>query len=60
MKTFIGSFGVPDESSTIRIGGNFRQQFIAGIAGQTVGAGGTTCYVDQRWQTGRVSLCAQV
>ena len=49
----IGSFGVPDESSTIRIGSNLQTStFIAGIAGQTVGAGGTTCYVDNDGKLG--------
>ena len=49
----IGSFGVPDESNTIRIGGNLQTStFVAGIAGQTVGAGGTTCYVDNDGKLG--------
>jgi hypothetical protein len=50
----IGSFGVPDESNTIRIGANTFQNstFIAGIAGQTVGAGGATCYVDNDGKLG--------
>ena len=50
----IGSFGVPAESNTIRIGNNTFQTstFIAGIAGQTVGAGGTTCYVDNDGKLG--------
>ena len=48
----IGSFGVPAES--IRSGNNTFQTstFIAGIAGQTVGAGGTTCYVDNDGKLG--------
>ena len=50
----IGNFGVPDESGTIRIGEHTFQTstFIAGIAGQTVGAGGTTCYVDNDGKLG--------
>src|SRR5205823_9157926 len=50
----IGSDGGNGESSTIRIGKNsdHTATFIAGIAGQTVGAGGTTCYVDNAGKLG--------
>jgi hypothetical protein len=55
----IGNFGVPGESATIRIGGaNQTSTFIGGIAGQTVGAGGSTCYVDNAGKLG-VFLCAR-
>src|SRR5439155_12545821 len=37
---------------TIRIGDSQSSTFIAGIAGQTVGAGGTTCYVDNDGKLG--------
>ena len=42
------------ESNTIRIGtiGLHTSTYIAGIAGQTVGAGGTTCYVDNDGKLG--------
>jgi len=50
----IGSDGGNGESGTIRIGKNSDQSatYIAGIAGQTVGAGGTTCYVDNDGKLG--------
>jgi hypothetical protein len=50
----IGSDGGSGESDTIRIGKNSDQTatYIAGIAGQTVGAGGTTCYVDNDGKLG--------
>ena len=49
----IGSSGVPGESGTIRIGNTNRTAtYIAGIAGQTVGNGGTTCYVDNDGKLG--------
>jgi hypothetical protein len=48
---------VAGEANTVRIGGDtgFGSQiatFIAGIAGKTVGAGGTTCYVDNNGKLG--------
>ncbi len=50
----IGSDGGNGESGTIRIGKNSDQTatYVAGIAGQTVGAGGTTCYVDNAGKLG--------
>jgi hypothetical protein len=49
----IGNSGVSGESATIRIGGgNQTSTFIGGIAGQTVGAGGSTCYVDNAGKLG--------
>ena len=49
----IGNPGVAGESATIRIGFSLQTAtFIAGIAGQTVGAGGTTCYVDNDGKLG--------
>ncbi|PYK96391.1 MAG: hypothetical protein DME32_17785 [Verrucomicrobia bacterium] len=44
----IGNEGIAGDGDTIRIGDPFENQatYIAGIAGQTVGAGGSTCYVD--------------
>src|SRR5205823_11923577 len=43
----IGARGVAGESNTIRIGDSSQTAaYIAGIAGQTVTTGGTTCYVD--------------
>src|SRR6266403_678976 len=44
----IGNSGVADESGIIRIGATGVQTttYVAGIAGQTVGAVGSTCYVD--------------
>src|SRR5262249_29799693 len=42
-----------DENSTIRIGRGFQSAtYLAGIAGQTVGAGGTTCFVDNDGKLG--------
>jgi hypothetical protein len=49
----IGNVGVAGESGTIRIGGaNQTATYVAGIAGQTVGAGGSTCYVDNDGKLG--------
>ncbi|PYX10295.1 MAG: hypothetical protein DMG85_08150 [Acidobacteria bacterium] len=50
----IGHPGVAGESATIRIGATGVQTttYIAGIAGQTVGAGGSTCYVDNDGKLG--------
>jgi hypothetical protein len=53
----IGATGVEGESNTIRIGDPFpgsnpTATYIAGIAGRTVGAGGTTCYVDNNGKLG--------
>jgi hypothetical protein len=50
----IRNFGVAGESFTIRIGttGVQTATYIAGIAGQTVGAGGSTCYVDNDGKLG--------
>ena len=50
----IGNLGVADEGNTIRIGttGDQTVTYIAGIAGQTVGAGGSTCYVDNDGKLG--------
>jgi hypothetical protein len=50
----IGNVGVTGEAATIRIGttGDQTITYIAGIAGQTVGAGGTACYVDNDGQLG--------
>jgi hypothetical protein len=53
----IGATGVQGESNTIRIGDpvpgpNPTATYIAGIAGRTVGAGGTTCYVDNNGKLG--------
>jgi len=45
-------YGVAGESSTARIGSNQTTIYIAGIAGQTVGAGGSTCYVDNDGKLG--------
>jgi hypothetical protein len=44
--------GVAGESLTIRIGDAQTATYIAGIAGQTVGAGGSTCYVDNDGKLG--------
>ena len=42
-----------DESETIRIGnGNTNATYVGGVAGRTVGAGGTTCYVDNLGKLG--------
>src|SRR5438270_6522926 len=48
----IDNFGVDGESNTIRIGDSQSTTFIAGIAGQTVGAGGSFCYVDNDGKLG--------
>src|SRR5437763_3119519 len=49
----IGNLGVADESNTIRIGDEGHgATYIGGIAGQTVGAGGSTCYVDNAGKLG--------
>ena len=50
----IGNQGFAGESQTIRIGqtGVHTATYIAGIAGQTVGAGGSTCYVDNDGKLG--------
>jgi len=50
----IGNLGVANEGNTIRIGTTDEQSatYIAGIAGQTVGAGGSTCYVDNDGKLG--------
>src|SRR6266487_3327288 len=50
----IGNLGIADEGHTIRIGttGDQSATYIAGIAGQTVGAGGSTCYVDNDGKLG--------
>jgi len=50
----IGNSGIADESGIIRIGATGVQTttYIAGIAGQTVGAGGSTCYVDNDGKLG--------
>jgi hypothetical protein len=50
----IGNAGVATENQTIRIGTTNTQNaaYIAGIAGQTVGAGGTTCVVDNDGKLG--------
>jgi Chaperone of endosialidase len=49
----IGNAGVAGEGATIRIGDNDQTAlYLAGIAGQTVGVGGTTCYVDNDGKPG--------
>jgi hypothetical protein len=49
----IGNSGVGVKSNTIRIGDNINTAtYVAGIAGQTVGAGGSTCYVDNAGKLG--------
>jgi hypothetical protein len=49
----INNFGLAGENNTIRIGSGVHTViYIAGIAGQTVGAGGTTCYVDNNGKLG--------
>jgi hypothetical protein len=49
----IGNLGVTGESNTIRIGDESHgATYICGIAGQTVGAGGSTCYVDNAGKLG--------
>ena len=51
---YIGHLGVSAESNTIRIGitGTHTSTYIGGIAGQTVGAGQSTCYVDNEGKLG--------
>jgi Chaperone of endosialidase len=45
--------GLPGDANTIRIGNfNNNATYVAGIAGQTVGAGGSTCYVDNAGKLG--------
>jgi hypothetical protein len=49
----IGNPGVAGEGGVIRIGNNDNTAtYIAGIAGQTVGNGGSTCYVDNAGKLG--------
>ena len=48
----VGNNGVPGDSDTTRIGNNQGAIYLAGIAGQIVGAGGTTCYVDNDGKLG--------
>ena len=53
----IDVMGVEGESNTIRIGNSYAgvghtATYIAGIAGRTVGFGGTTCYVDNDGKLG--------
>jgi uncharacterized coiled-coil protein SlyX len=49
----IGNVGVAEDDGTIRVGNqNNTATYVAGIAGQTVGAGGTTCYVDNDGKLG--------
>jgi hypothetical protein len=50
----IDNEGVAGEGGTIRIGQNqfHSATYLAGIAGQTVGAGGSTCYVDNDGKLG--------
>jgi hypothetical protein len=49
----IGNTGVAGDGGVIRIGDNDNTAtYIAGIAGQTVGNGGTTCYVDNSGKLG--------
>jgi hypothetical protein len=50
----IDNYGVAGESGIIRIGatGVHTTTYIAGIAGQTVGAGGSFCYVDNEGKLG--------
>jgi hypothetical protein len=50
----IDNEGVAGENGTIRIGQNqfHSATYIAGIAGQTVGMGGSTCYVDKDGKLG--------
>ena len=49
----IGNHGVAGETGIIRIGGGSQTAtYVAGIAGQTVGAGGSTCYVDNDGKLG--------
>jgi hypothetical protein len=48
----IGNEGVDGEGYTTRIGTRQTAIYLAGIAGQTVGAGGSTCYVDNAGKLG--------
>jgi uncharacterized coiled-coil protein SlyX len=48
----IGNNGVTGDSGTTRIGTLQGAIYLAGIAGQIVGAGGTTCYVDNDGKLG--------
>ena len=48
----IGNNGVTGDSGTTRIGSFQGAIYLAGIAGQIVGAGGTTCYVDNDGKLG--------
>jgi len=48
----IGNNGVTGESETTRIGSIQGAIYLAGIAGQIVGVGGTTCYVDNDGKLG--------
>jgi hypothetical protein len=50
----IRNSGLSTDSSTIRIGttNTHTATYLAGIAGQTVGAGGSTCYVDNEGKLG--------
>jgi hypothetical protein len=48
----IGNNGVASDSGTTRIGTVQGAIYLAGIAGQIVGAGGTTCYVDNDGKLG--------
>jgi hypothetical protein len=48
----IGNNGVTGDSGTTRIGTVQGAIYLAGIAGQIVGAGGTTCYVDNDGKLG--------
>src|SRR5205823_4371047 len=50
----IGNFEVAGESGAVRIGttGVHTTTYLAGIAGQTVGDGGSTCYVDNAGKLG--------
>jgi endosialidase-like protein len=48
----IGNNGVAGDSGTTRIGTVQGAIYLAGIAGQMVGAGGTTCYVDNDGKLG--------
>ena len=49
----IGNAGGAGESNIIRIGNSQNNAiYVEGIAGQTVGAGGTTCYVDNDGKLG--------
>jgi Chaperone of endosialidase len=49
---YIVHTGFDTENNTIRIGDDQTAAYIAGIAGQTVGMGGSTCYVDNDGKLG--------